>query len=242
MDLTTRTFINGREIPRARVLEWEKRRARIVLKKLAEKPSSNELGTMREQLLERKEALGAKQLLAMLHRQLVASEAMAVLTARLSGPARRYSITEITASTGTAEQFVDWFNERARLNDERAMLAATPDHYVIRTNEKGIQDVVETTGGSPLPARFFIDYDDLSGLRSKADPTYPLQVAGVAHSSRGVVLGGVRHQFRNEGTGFRTRLLVEFPWLTPPSMISGHQWHLASEFGHWIEAAIKGSA
>lgn len=239
MNLAITTIINGKEIPRAHVLEWERRRALIVLKKLRVKPASRDLAVMRQQLAERKQELGTEGMLKMLRRELAVADTIAVLVARFSTGARRFSVTELVASNGSADQFVAWFNERARINDERAFVAGTPDHYVIQTATDGSQDVVETNGGSPLVARFSIDYEDLSSLRSPADPAYPLQIAGVARSANGAALGGVRHQFRNEGKGFRARLLVEFPLLILPQTVSGHQWHLASEFGNWIEAAFR---
>ncbi|MBH2030120.1 MAG: hypothetical protein I8H74_06565 [Moraxellaceae bacterium] len=142
------------------------------------KPVSSDLTAMHQQLAERKQELGTQRILQILRRELAISDPMAVLTAHLSFGYRRFSITELVSSQGTAEQFVTWFNERARINDERAMLAATPDHYVIQTNADGSQEVVETNGGSPLATHFFIDYEDLSSLRSPVDPDYPLQKAG----------------------------------------------------------------
>lgn len=238
MSIDIKTLINGKEVPRTQVLAWEKKRAQVVLNKLGATPASDDLALLRQQLATLKQALGTRRMLHILRRELAVSDPMAVLTARLSFGYRRFSITELVSSRGSAEQFVAWLNERARLNDEAAMLAATPDHYVIQTNPDGSQEVVETNGGSPLAAHFYIDYTDLSSLRSPVDPAYPLQIAGVARSAGGVALGGVRHQFRNEGSGFRARLLVEYPLLILPQVLSGHQWHLASEFANWIEAAF----
>jgi len=239
MNISIKTIINGKEIPRADVLAWETKRASTVLKKLGVKPVSSDLAIMHQQLANQKHELGTERILQLLHRELAISDLFAILTARLSFGARRYSMTELVVSHGTAEQFVEWFNERTQTNDELAMLAGTPDHYCIRTNNDGSQYVVETNGGSPLVAQFFIDYEDLSSLRSPVDPTYPLQIAGVARSANGLALGGVRHQFRNEGDGFRARLLVEYPLFILPQVLTGHQWHLASEFGNWIEAACR---
>lgn len=238
MKLNITTIINGREIPRTHILDWEKHRATVVLKKLGVKPIGEDLVALNAQLVARKQMLGMDGLLNILRMDLALSSPVAALTAYLSMGARRFSIIEIVVSSGTAEQFVDWFNQRAYINDERSMVAGTPDHYSIRTALDGSQEVIETNGGSPLAARFFIDYQDLSSLRSVVDPAYPLQIAGVARTSRGMPIGGVRHQFRNEGDGFRARLLVEFPLLMLPQVVSGHQWHLASEFSNWIEAAF----
>lgn len=91
-------------------------------------------------------------------------------------------------------------------------------------------------GASPLPSEFFIDYEDVSSLVTPASPDYPIQIAGVARTHAGLAIGGVRHQFRNlpEG-GFESWNTVEFPKLVPKRMVSGHRWHLACEFGNWIE-------
>lgn len=238
MTVMLHTFIGGQEVPHARVLEWERRRARRVLAQLGVRPAGDDLADLRRQLAERKRELGPEGLLARFRRDLVLSTPFADLTARLSAGHRRFSVTEIVTNAGTAEHFCAWFLNCTRRNDQVAMLAGTPDHFVLRTLADGRQEVVETNGGSPLAARFFIDYQDLSSLRSPRDPAFPLELAGVARTTGGLALGGVRHQFRNEGAGFRARLLVEFPLLTLPSVVSGHRWHLASEFGNWIEAAL----
>ncbi|MEV0589108.1 hypothetical protein [Nonomuraea sp. NPDC050310] len=94
--------------------------------------------------------------------------------------------------------------------DSDAMLAACPDHYFIGEDDRGRQKVVETTGGSPLPSEFFIDYKDLSSLVTPASVDYPTQIAGVARTEAGLPIGGVRPQFRNlpEG-GFEAWNTVE---------------------------------
>lgn len=118
------------------------------------------------------------------------------------------------------------------------MLRACPDHYVIRTRADGRQEVLETTGGSPFAAMFVIDYDDVSSWSTPADPQFPHQIASVARRSDGTAIGGVRHQFRDTEDGFHARLTVEFPLPTLGRMVAGHRWHLACEFGNWIEAAF----
>lgn len=119
------------------------------------------------------------------------------------------------------------------------MIAANPDHFLIDTAADGRQEVIETTGDSPLATRFFVDYDDTSPLVTPRDPTFALEAAGVARTDHGLAIGGVRHEFRDEPNGFHARLCVEFPLLTAPHMIAEHRWHLACEFGNWIEAAFS---
>lgn len=240
MAMTIRTFFAGQEIPRERVLQWERRRALIVLKRLGGQPfGSEDLATLRYQLLKRKIELGSDGIQRILQRELAIAQPVANLVARLSCGLRRYSVAELLVDRGSAEEFTHWFMQRTALNDESAMLAAAPDHYMIRTDANGAQEVIETTGGSPLVGRFLIDYQDLSSLRSQPDGTYSHQTAGVARAENGRVLGGVRHQFRDEGKGFRAKLTVEFPAMIVPGAVSAHRWHLACEFANWIEAAFS---
>ena len=239
MAISIKTFIGGHEIPRWQVLEWERRRALVVLKRLGGKPRGNEdLETLKFQVLDRKITLGSDGIRQLLQRELAMAQPVANFVARISCGRRRFSVTELLVDRGSAKEFAEWFLKRTELNDEITMLAACPDHYVIRTNAEGAQEVIETTGGSPLVGRFLIDYQDLSSLRSSPDSLYPYQAAGVAKTETGLVLGGVRHQFRNEGFGFRAKLLVEFPAMIIPGAVSAHRWHLASEFSNWIEAAF----
>jgi len=230
-------FINDQRITNTAILQWEKRRAQVVLKKLGLISQSEDLLVLRQLLLKRKAELGQNKIKAILKNELRISDFFAKLIARLSLGYRRLSITEIFVENAKAEQFVEWFEKCTKENNEEAMIAGTPDHYVIATHN-GTQEVIETNGGSPLVARFYIDYNELSSLRSDIDPSFPLQIAGVARSKDGFAIGGVRHQFRNEGNGFRAKLTVEYPLLILPTVISGHQWHLASEFSNWISAAF----
>lgn len=237
MHSNIQVFINGQKVQKQDILIWEKKRADIVLKKLGAKPKSSNLIELRQQLLEQKSKLGHEGINKILKKELIISDFFAKMTAHFSFGSRRLCIIEIFVENVSAEQFVEWFEQCGQINNEQAMLAGTPDHYLISTRN-GIQEVIETNGGSPMVARFYIDYEDLSSLRSPVDPTFPLQIAGVARSRDGLALGGVRHQFRNEGNGFRARLTVEYPLLILPTIMSGHQWHLASEFSNWISAAL----
>ncbi|WP_052209125.1 hypothetical protein [Acinetobacter sp. A47] len=230
-------YINGQNIANAEILQWEKRRARLVLKKLGLSSNSNDLIVLRQLLLKRKRELGQEGIKARLKNELRISDFVAKLIARLSFGYRRLSMTEIFVENARAEQFVEWFETCTKQNNEDAMLAGTPDHYLISTAH-GVQEVIETNGGSPLAAHFYIDYKNLSSLRSDSDPDFPLQIAGVARSRHGLAIGGVRHQFRNEGNGFRAKLTVEYPLLILPTVISGHQWHLANEFSNWNSIAF----
>lgn len=232
-----RTTIDGATVARDKVRAWEDRRMSAVRRKLKLPTSNAAREEQRRELVDRKMALGHDGLRALIGWELWLSERVTRLAVALSGNSRRFSICEIEISEGSAAQFTRWFEDRNSLNDERAMIDACPDHYIITRDNQGRQRVVETTGGAPLAGEFIVDYADVSSLHTQPDPSYPHQVAGVARLSDGLAIGGVRHQFRQEGKGFRALLTVEFPRHVPRRMISEHQWHLAVEFSNWIEAA-----
>lgn len=229
--------IDGRIATRTEILAWEDKRTAAVRRTLKMAPSSESREQQRMEVLERKLDLGHDGLRALLRRGLWWSEKISRLSVVAAGRRRRYSVCELRVSRGSAEQFAGWFMDRNAANDERVMLDACPDHYVITHDEQGRQLVLETTGGSPFPAEFAVDYDDVSSLHTAPDPAYPHQLAGVARLADGFVIGGVRHQFRQEGEGFRALLTVEFPATMPKRMIAQHRWHLAAEWANWIEAA-----
>ncbi|MDC3960003.1 hypothetical protein [Polyangium jinanense] len=227
--------IQGREVARAQVLRWENRRVTAAAKKLGVVVPDGDVFVRRAALLDAKLELGSAQIAERLARDVRGADLVGRTNARITSR-RRISVTELYISAGSAAGFVAWFAHRK--SDERAMLAACPDHFVIRPRSDGQLEVLETTGGSPLATRFFIDYVDTSTLVTAPDPSFPHQIAGVARASDGTAIGGVRHQFRDVEGGFHANLTVEFPFLTVSHMIAEHRWHLACEFSNWIEAAL----
>lgn len=231
------TDIAGGEVARAEVLAWEDRRITAVAKKLGVHIPDDDVTKRRDALLEAKIALGSDKLVTRLNRETRIADVVARLEARISA-GRRISCIDVRVGGGFAEDFVKAFVQWTDSSDEVAMLRACPDHFVIRTRSDGRQEVLETNGGSPLAALFYIDYDDVWSLVTPADSRFPHQIAGVARASDGVAIGGVRHQFRDIEDGFHARLTVEFPLPTLGRMVAGHRWHLACEFSNWIEAAL----
>lgn len=223
-------------------MAWEARRMVSVRRKLGLPPSAAPLADQRDELTARKLALGHDGIRRILGRGPWLSEKVTRFAVRLSGGSRRFSVCEIEVPEGSARDFAAWFEDRNRLDDERSMIHACPDHWIVCRDPAGRQFVLETTGGSPLPGAFRVDYDDTRSLRTEADPSFPYQVAGVARLDDGLAIGGVRHQFRQEGKGFRARLTVEFPGKVPRRMTSEHSWHLAVEFSNWVEAAASSSS
>ena len=228
------THFAGRPVTREAFLAWENHCIDAASKRLGTHVPDGAVHLRRETFLEQKLDLGATEIARRLRRDTEWSDRIALIQAKMSAR-RRLSTIDLVAPTGTAEEVEEFFSAAA--TDEAAMLRACPDHYAIRMGPDG-QEVLETTGGSPLAARFVIDYDDVSSLVTPPDPAWPVQVAGVARAAEGTAIGGVRHQFRTTKQGFEARLTVEFPLPTLPTMVRGHRWHLACEFSNWIEAAF----
>jgi len=235
-------MINGEDVPHDKIQAWEERRMAIVRRHLGLPASAAPLYRQRSELAEHKIRLGHAGLRKFLRRQLWMSKMMSMLAAAVSDGRRSFSVCEISVEKGRASEFVNWFEQRTILDDEAAMIVACPDHFIIARNAEGRQLVVETTGGSPLAGEFVIDYEDMSSLQTPVDQAYPYQLAGVARLRNGRAIGGVRHQFRDEGDGFRALLTVEFPASIPSKMVEQHGWHLAVEFSNWIDAAAGSTA
>lgn len=230
--------IDGREVSRSKVRDWEARRMPKAARKVGLGMPSGDLARQRTAFAEDKLALGADEIRHRLARDLRLADLTARATASLSRGRRTHSSCELQVTGGSAAAFVDWFAATDRTDYALSMVAANPDHFLIDTADDGSQEVIETTGGSPLATRFFVDYVDMSSLVTPRDPAYPLDLSGVARTERGLPIGGVRHEFRDVPGGFVARVHVEFPLLTAPTMIAGHRWHLACEFSNWIEAAF----
>lgn len=230
--------IDGQSVSRGEVLAWEMRRASKVCKKLGISPSPDDPVAQREALVARKLELGHDALERLLERELRWSARGGRLLARLSRGRRRLCTVVLTGEGGSAEAMPRYYQRAMETGDEAALLAACPDHYVLHAEADGLQRIVETTGGSPLAARIFLDESETGAVTTSADPEFPVQwVAAGSPSSVDPPSGAIRHQFRDEPSGFEVRLTGEFPVATPSHLIRGHQWHLACEFSNWIEAA-----
>ncbi|MFD5177635.1 hypothetical protein ACFWM1_17630 [Nocardia sp. NPDC058379] len=252
-----RTYIDGAVVDQARVVEWERRRLSVAAARLRQDYAGllageldsliarfavevDDIPAARVALARARILIGENGLRELLAGELVASEAGTRAALAASGGRWVVATTEIASERGTAQGFVDWFDQ-ARVRDNRAVWTdACPDHYIIATLPDGRQEVVEVTGGAMLASRFLVDYTDPARVMVPVDPGYPLAVAGIASVDDGEVIGGVCHQFRDEpGGGFRAQLKVAFPAAVPELYIAEHQWHLACEFGNWIGAYLR---
>ncbi len=232
------TWFDGRQISRDQVRAWEAKRLRKNLRSFGVSGVGADPNERRRALAAAKLQLGRAQVANRLTREVRVSDVVTGMLARGSRGRRRLSQVEMFAPGVRAEQLPAWYAAKNEADDELSFLSATPDHHLFRpVVGTSIQEVWETTGGSPLASRFFIDLDSIEGLVTPSDPTYPVQMAGCARLADGTVLGGVRHQFRDEKDGVRVLLTVEFPWLMGPVGPAAHRWHLASEFANWLQAA-----
>ncbi|GAA4427725.1 hypothetical protein ACFQV2_24750 [Actinokineospora soli] len=246
-------YIGGAAVDRATVLEWEARRIQVAAERINRALPGAILGELTsvlfrvpagtEDIASEREALADAKLrmgeTAM--RDLVAADlAVSGPAGELAAAPGQWAISTIglVSTHGTATGFANWF----RVADERAMLVACPDHYLIRSPRTGPQEVIEVTGGAVLNAQFFIDYTDTAGVPIAVDPRYPVRMAGWARSARGVRIGAVHHQFRDEPRGgFSAALAVAFP-ASLPSVVAEHRWHLACEFSNWVAAYVASTS
>ena len=236
--------IDGFLITPTQIEDWERRRLQLVLARLrsvlqVKAPAHGDPGDLpaqREELLRLKEQLGRPGLRKTLNGSLRMAGFVTKLLVRFSGSRRKQCVVEIRVVNCSAKQLSQGIDE-LMANDtaanRRVNLLACPDHYLLEPRGN-VLEVIETTGGSPFPAQFFMQFDDDSGLKTPRDTAFPYQSTGTARLSDGTVIGGVRHQFRDEGNGALIRLMVEFPQPTLQHLIRAHQWHLACEFSHWI--------
>ncbi|MFG3122038.1 hypothetical protein ACGFYT_29035 [Streptomyces sp. NPDC048208] len=231
-------IIDGRRFDRAQVLAWEAERLPRAASKIGLPVPSGELARQRAAFADSKLALGADEIKRRLRRDLRLGDIVTNTTARISRGGRATSVCELQVTGGSAAGLVQWFEDTSRDDYTRSMTVAHPEHFLIQALPDGRQEVIETTGGSPLPTRFLVDYTDLSTLTTPSDPASDADAAGVAISRKGLHIGGVRHEFRDVPGGFHARLCVEFPRTTLPRILSEHRRHLAIEFSNWVEFAF----
>lgn len=237
------TWFNSRLIPRSRVRTWEERRLSKALKHFGVPAVSGGIEEQRAALVQAKIDAGRGEIERRFAREIAMSDAVTRVVARASGKRRRLSQVELLA-TGcpTAQQWVDWYTARFEADDETVLLQACPDHHLFRPVDSGQRlEVWETAGGSPLASRFFFTLDEEQHLTTPADPTYPVQMTGTGRLADGTIIGGIRHQFRDEDAGLRVLLTVEMPWLMGPIGPAAHRWHLATEFCNWLLAPAPNS-
>jgi hypothetical protein len=237
--MTVQTHFGATAVPRDAVLAWEAKRTRVQLRKLGAS-TSGDLDTLRTALAAQKQRLGRTAIEQRLARQIAISDLVTRLVARASRGRRRLCQVELFVPGARADDLITWYEAKLTADDEAAFLSACPDHHLFRPiTEPHGQEVWETPGGLPIACRFLFELDTTDGVRTPVDPSYPVQLTGIARIADGTAIGAIRHQFRDEPGGARALLTVEFPYLIGPIVPSAHRWHLACEFANWIEAAAR---
>lgn len=236
---TIEAVLAGRPVSRETVRAWETKRMGKAAAKIGLPAPTGELARARTAFADAKLNLGPDEIRRRLGRDIRRADAVARASTRLSRGRRVTSTCDLhVTGAGTAAEFLAWFTDTGRDDYARSMIAANPDHFLIDTASDGRQEVIETTGGSPLATRFLVDYTDTAEIVTHRDPAFPLEASGVARSGSGLAIGGVRHEFRDHADGFHAHLCVEFPRLTMPAMVTQHRMHLACEFSNWITLAF----
>lgn len=231
--------IGGRRRTRAEVLAWEDKRITVAAKKLGVTvPSGTDVTHRREALLAAKLEMGEAAILERFARDIAITDFAARIGTVLS-TGRSLALSELEVEGGSAEHFVDWFFAGVKASDRPAMLRACPDHYVLRTNSDGRQEVLQATGSSRMATRFILSYGKTSTLVTPRDPAFEYEISAIAQMADGTLAGGARLQFGDTDRGFHARLVEELPHLSPPYRVHQQRWHCVCEFSNWIEAAHR---
>ena len=167
-----------------------------------------------------------------------------LISAKFSKGQRKFSITDIYVINHniSAENIYQSIKNIMLQNTPEHLLqnlSTNPDHFILQSPKNNVQEVLEITGGSPLPTNFYAIYGDETGLKSNFDNNFTYQLAASARLKNGKIIGGIRHQIVDTKNGIHFRALVEFPSLVPNSFIRNHELHLACEFRQWIKFAIQ---
>ena len=231
-------IINGKSISKQELDQWKKKRYSKAIKNLKKRIEIiDDMDAMARKVTEIKMQYSYNEMVELLKNKLWLSEKIMKLACTASKGKRKFCITEIEMSGISAKEIIDGIDDlmliQSRKNDE-VNLSACPEHYVLRPLGENTLEVIETTGNSPLPVQFFIEYNNEAGIQTSRDYSYEYQSTGIARLKDGTLLGGVRHQFKETKDGFKARLVVEFPSSCPDSIIKSHQMHLACEFSYWF--------
>lgn len=232
-----KVYINGNETSINSIKKWEEKRMDVSKKYLKRKLGKEPLANTPEELALYKASIPADKMHSIMLKDLNFTAFFTNLAVKLSGKRRKVSVTEIDIDFCNSKQLLAMYDDMM-LNNTAAnilcSLRANPDHYLLRGIDSQTQEVIEITGGLPVPSKFFIKYDDFNGLTSKQDPSYEIQAAGACYLENGLCIGGVRHQMKDTEKGCHIKLSVEFPFLLPKMNIAAHQKHLACEFYNWF--------
>lgn len=230
-------YVDGREYTPAMIHRWEMARLPRMRRILARHTHRPCPATTPVEFATYKAALSPFEMKRAFRRSSALIAAVTRLVVALSGSRRKISVAEFDLDFCDARTlhraYFDMMLNNTPAN-VRCSLGANPEHFLLRGTGDHEQEVLEISGGIPLPVDFVIDYDNENGVVSAPEPDYPWQAYGVSRLPGGPVIGAVRHQMKDTATGCHVKLMVEFPALMSDRNIRAHQDHLACEFYHWF--------
>lgn len=189
-----------------------------------------ELFFARRALAKLKSRLGQQGLLDLLAPDIdAATETMKAWVDESEGKWRPAEI-RMRASGLSSAEFLAYFHSM----DEPKMLAAQPEHFVVKVLD-GAYDGVENMGPNITRFDLHLASEDQAVDELLAD--HPTRMVGYATIPDGTVAVHLLHQFRDTDDGFDVVLGVYFPAAAPEELIEAHRQHLAVEFTNWIIAA-----
>ncbi|MFJ4340651.1 hypothetical protein [Streptomyces sp. NPDC088915] len=189
--------------------------------------------------------LGRRGMLDLLAADIEEGNAFLRENALASGGVFKGGTTVLAAQGLTSGEFLAWM-DRAFAGDEKPLLAAHPEHYVMGTDEIGAR-VVENIG--PHVASFYmggwgtdaLDWaEDADELLPEAE--FPRKMSSNLFLADGTVVGRALIQFGDTADGFTAHLTVYFPVTCPEEVLDHHLRHYAVEFRNWIVAAAAARA
>lgn len=164
---------------------------------------------------------------------------------KLPKPAHSYNQAHVViGATGISmEEFFGWWAGRKTVNDERQMLIANPEHYLVATtqvNGSQGQELIETMGEFEKPMYYNLHFtNDPDNYPIPRNESYPKFMCVVGHDVATGKDAGITafHQFKDENGHFKANLNLFFSTALPKELATGHVLHLAIEFSNWIRAA-----
>ena len=190
--------------------------------------------------------LGRQGLLDLLAADIEKGNAFLRDSARASDGSFTAGTTVLAAQGLSSGEFLAWM-EKAFAGDERALLEAHPEHYVMAPEADGSFNVVENIG--PHVCSFYMGGWGTDAMAWAADAAellpeseFPHKMSSNLFLSDGTVVGRALTQFGDTADGFTASLTVYVPASCPQDVLEHHLRHYAVEFRNWIIAAAAARA
>lgn len=232
-----RVSIDGKVFPKEAILKWEQEHTDKMKRFYEKRVKGGCNAENTDEFADFKAAIPESEMRRMFKNLNKICAAVTSAAVAMSGKRRKISVAEIDLDFCSSETIYKMFMDTMLNNTPenlRCNLRANPEHFLLMGTNESTQEVIEISGGIPIPEQFFIRYGDESGLVSKKEIDYPFQASGVAFLKSGQKIGGVRHQMKDTEKGCHIKLMVEFPAIMPNRNIRAHQYHLACEFYNWF--------